>query len=234
MDEIKQIEAKHDDEIEIDLGELFHLLLQKMWIIILCLIVGAALAFGGTKFVVTPQYSASSIIYILTKTTTVTSLADIQMGAQLTVDFEILAKSRTVVEEVIETLDLDTTYEELLGQITTENPTGTRMLELTVTDPDPEMAKTISNALADATADRVADVMNSDKPNIVDRAVKPAKPSSPSMIKNVAIGALAGAFLAIAVVVIRFLLNDTVQTEEDIRKYLNLNTLAAVPLEKRR
>lgn len=234
MDEIKQIEAKRDDEIEIDLGELFHLLLQKMWIIILCLIVGAALAFGGTKFVVTPQYSASSIIYILTKTTTVTSLADIQMGAQLTVDFEILAKSRTVVEEVIETLDLDTTYEELLGQITTENPTGTRMLELTVTDPDPEMAKTISNTLADATADRVADVMNSDKPNIVDRAVKPAKPSSPSMIKNVAIGALAGAFLAIAVVVIRFLLNDTVQTEEDIRKYLNLNTLAAVPLEKRR
>ena len=234
MDEIKQIEAKHDDEIEIDLGELFHLLLQKMWIIILCLIVGAALAFGGTKFVVTPQYSASSIIYILTKTTTVTSLADIQMGAQLTVDFEILAKSRTVVEEVIETLDLDTTYEELLGQITTENPTGTRMLELTVTDPDPEMAKTISNTLADATADRVADVMNSDKPNIVDRAVKPAKPSSPSMINNLDIVALAGSFLAIEVVFIRFLLNDTVQTEEDIRKYLNLNTLAAVPLEKRR
>lgn len=234
MDEIKQIEAKHDDEIEIDLGELFHLILQKIWIIILCIIVGAALAFGGTKFLITPQYSASSIIYILTKTTTVTSLADIQMGAQLTVDFEILAKSRTVVEEVIETLDLDTTYEELLSQITTENPTGTRMLELTVTDPDPEMAKTISNALADATADRVADVMNSDKPNIVDRAVKPANPSSPSTIKNTAIGALAGAFLAIAVVVIRFLLNDTVQTEEDIRKYLNLNTLAAVPLEKRR
>ena len=234
MDELRQIEVKNDDEIEIDLGELFHLLLQKIWIIILCFIVGAALAFGGTKFLITPQYSASSIIYILTKTTSVTSLADIQMGAQLTVDFEVLAKSRTVVEEVIETLDLDTTYEKLLDQITTENPTDTRMLELTVTDPDPEMAKTISNTLADATADRVADVMDSDKPNIVDRAVKPSRPSSPSTVKNTAIGALAGAFLAMAVIVIRFLLNDTVQTEEDIRKYLNLNTLAAVPLEKRR
>ena len=234
MDELRQIEVKNDDEIEIDLGELFHLLLQKIWIIILCFIVGAALAFGGTKFLITPQYSASSIIYILTKTTSVTSLADIQMGAQLTVDFEVLAKSRTVVEEVIETLDLDTTYEKLLDQITTENPTDTRMLELTVTDPDPEMAKTISNTLADATADRVADVMDSDKPNIVDRAVKPSRPSSPSTVKNTAIGALVGAFLAMAVIVIRFLLNDTVQTEEDIRKYLNLNTLAAVPLEKRR
>ena len=63
MDEIKQIEAKHDDEIEIDLGELFHLLLQKMWIIILCLIVGAALAFGGTKFVVTPSVFGISNLY---------------------------------------------------------------------------------------------------------------------------------------------------------------------------
>lgn len=234
MDELKQIEVKNDDELEIDLRELFQLLLQKIWIIILCFIVGAVLAFGGTKLLITPQYSASSIIYILTKTTSVTSLADIQMGAQLTVDFEVLAKSRTVVEEVIETLDLDTTYEELLGQITTENPTDTRMLKLTVEAPDPEMAKTISNALADATADRVADVMASDKPNIVDRAVKPVNPSSPSTVKNTAIGALAGAVLAMAVIVIRFLLNDTIQTEEDIRKYLNLNTLAAVPLEKGR
>lgn len=234
MDELKQIEAKNDEEIEIDLMELFHLLIQKAWVIVLCFIVGAVLSFSVTKFLITPQYSASSIIYILTKTTSVTSLADIQMGAQLTVDFEVLAKSRTVVEAVIETLELDCTYEELLGQISTANPADTRMLTLTVTDPDAEKAREISNALADATADRVADVMNSDKPNIVDRAVTPAEPSSPSTLKNTAIGAIVGAFLAIAVLVIRHLLNDTVQTEEDVRKYLNLHTLAAVPLEKGR
>lgn len=234
MDELKQIEAKNDEEIEIDLMELFHLLIQKAWVIVLCFVVGAVLTFSVTKFLITPQYSASSIIYILTKTTSVTSLADIQMGAQLTVDFEVLAKSRTVVEAVIETLELDCTYEELLEQISTENPADTRMLTLTVTDPDAEKAREISNALADATADRVADVMNSDKPNIVDRAVTPAEPSSPSTLKNTAIGAIVGAFLAIAVLVIRYLLNDTVQTEEDVRKYLNLHTLAAVPLEKGR
>lgn len=232
MDELKQLEAVKDDEIEIDLGEIFHLLFQKLWIIILCFIIGGGLAFGGTKMLITPKYSASSTIYILTKTTSVTTLADIQMGTQLTVDFEVLAKSRPVVEQVIEELDLDTTYEGLLERIAIENPTDTRMLKLVATDEDPEMAKKISNKLADTTADRVAEVMDSDKPNIVERAVTPKAPSSPSAMKNTAIGALFGAFLMIAIIIIRYLMNDTIQTEEDVRKYLNLHTLAAIPLEK--
>ena len=91
MSELKQLEMQKDDEMEIDLGEIFHLLMNKLWIIVLCFIIGATLAFGGTKLLITPKYSASSMIYILTKTTSVTSLADIQMGTQLTADFEILA-----------------------------------------------------------------------------------------------------------------------------------------------
>ncbi len=113
MSELKQLEMQKDDEMEIDLGEIFHLLMNKLWIIVLCFIIGATLAFGGTKLLITPKYSASSMIYILTKTTSVTSLADIQMGTQLTADFEILATSRPVLEEVIEKLNLDYTYEEL-------------------------------------------------------------------------------------------------------------------------
>ena len=75
--------------------------------------------------------------------------------------------------------------------------------------------------------------MTTDKPNIVENAVTPKSPSSPNTKKNTALGALAGAFLAIAILVLRHLMNDTIQTEEDVRKYLNLHTLAAIPLEKR-
>ena len=50
MNELKQLETQRDDEMEIDLGEIFHLLLNKLWVIILCFIVGGAtLGFGGTK-----------------------------------------------------------------------------------------------------------------------------------------------------------------------------------------
>lgn len=233
MSEITQFE-KENDEIEIDLGELFHLLLEKLWVLIICLVAGAVIAGSVTKFAITPQYSASSMLFILTKTTSVTSLADIQMGAQLTVDFETLAKSRPTVETVIEKLDLDMSYEELVKMITTENPADTRILKLIVTHPDAKLAKDISNALSDATADQVADVMDTDKPRIAERAVTPKVPSSPSLLKNTAIGAMIGLFLAAAVIILRYLMNDTIQTEEDVRKYLGLHTLAAMPMEKKR
>ena len=197
--------------------------MNKLWIIVLCFIIGATLAFGGTKLLITPKYSASSMIYILTKTTSVTSLADIQMGTQLTADFEILATSRPVLEEVIEKLNLDYTYEELKSMIQTDNQSDTRILRFTV----------IANELADVTAERVAYVMSSDKPKVVEEAVVPKYPSSPNTKKNTAMGGLAFAFVAATVIVLRYLMNDTIQTEEDIKKYLGLHMLAAIPTEKR-
>lgn len=234
MEEQKTAVVPADDEIEIDLTELFQLLLQKIWIILLCMILAGGIVLGGTLFLITPKYEASSMIYILTKTTSVTSLADIQMGEQLTVDFETLAESRPVIEAVIDDLNLDYTYEEMTDMISTENPTDTRILRLIVENEDAELAKDISNSLAEATAERVAYVMKSDEPTIVENAVTADSPSSPNVLRNTAVGALAGAALAMAVFVIRYLMNDTIQTEEDIRKYLNLHTLAAIPMEKRR
>ena len=229
MNELKQLEAQRDDEIEIDLGEIFHLLLNKLWVIILCFIVGGVIAFSGTKLFLTPKYSASSMIYILTKTTSVTSLADIQMGSQLTADFEILATSRPVIEEVIEKLKLKYSYDELVAMIQTDNQTDTRILRFTVIDENAKEA----NELAEVTAERVAYVMSSDKPKIVEEAVVPKKASSPNTMKNTIIGALAVAFLAIGIIVIKYLVNDTVQNEDDIKKYLGLHMLAAIPTEKR-
>ena len=212
MEELKQLGTQREDEVEIDLGEIFHLMLSKLWLLILCFIVGATLAFGGTKFLVTPKYSASSMIYILTKTTSVTSLADIQMGSQLTADFEILATSRPVVEEVIEKLDLNYSYEQLVSMIATDNQTDTRIL----------------------TAERVAYVMASDKPKVVEEAVVPQNPSSPNTKKNTLLGGLGLAFVAAAIILIKYLMDDTIMTEEDVKKYLGIHMLAAIPEEKRR
>ena len=234
MDELKRLKAQRDDETESDLGEIFHLLLSKLWILILCFIVGGVVAFGGTKLLITPKYSASSMIYILTKTTSVTSLADIQMGTQLTADFEILATSRPVLEEVIEKLNLSYSYDELKAMIQTDNQSDTRILRFTVSDPNAKEAKKIANELADVTAERVAYVMSSDKPKIVEEAVTPKYPSSPNTKKNTALGALALAFAAAAIIVIRYLMNDTIQDEEDIKKYLGVHMLAAIPTEKRK
>lgn len=224
----------NNDEIEIDLLELVRVLVRKIWIIILCLVIGAGAAGAVTAFAITPQYEASSMIYILSKTTSVTSAMDLQLSKQLTVDFETLGKSRPVIEAVIKDLKLDYTYEEMLDMVTVENPTETSILKMTVQNPDPKLAADISNAMSEATASRIAEVMVTDKPSKVEDAVVPTKPVSPSMKKNILIGGLAAALVAAAVIVVMFLLDDTIKTEEDVKKYLNLNTLAALPIEKKK
>lgn len=233
MKEVVQRKTEIKDQ-EIDLIELMHLALRKLWLIILCLLVGAVIAGGYTKLLITPQYSATSTIYILTKTTSVTSMADIQLGSQLTADFIEIAKSRPVVEGVIEKSGLDMTYGELAAHLSAVNPTSTHLLKLSVTDSNPENAEKLANAYADVMADQVANIMNTDRPNIAERAIEPVVPSSPNLKKNILIGGLLGAAAALAVILMMYLMNDTIQTEEDVQKYLGLHTLAAMPLEKRR
>lgn len=211
----------------IDLLELLNALRKKALFLVLGLLVGAAVAGAWTKFKITPQYQASSMIYILTKTTSVTSLADLQIGSQLTVDFTTLATSRPVINEVRSNLNLESiSYEQFVGMLSITNPSNTRILKITVTYPDAETAKEIANAMANSTADRVAEIMMTDRPTIVEEAVTPAWPSSPNTRKNIMMGALAGLVLVAAVVIVRFLMDDTIKTEEDVEKYLQLNTLA--------
>lgn len=220
------------EQVNIPVRELGHVLKQNIVVILLCSILGASVSGILTKTLITPQYSASSMIYILTKTTSVTSLADIQMGAQLTTDFATLAKSRPVVEQVIQKLSINLDYEEMTEKIHVGNPADTRILKITVSDPDPERAAKISNAMAEATADQVADIMSTDRPSIVENAVVPQKISSPDFGKNVAIGGIVGLLLAITLVLAFYMMDDTVKTEEDVRQHIHLHVLAAFPLER--
>lgn len=223
---------REDDEMEIDLVEVFQLMLKRWWLIIGCAVVFAAAAFGYTKLFVTPQYEASSMIYILSKTTSISSALDLQLGKQLTVDFETLATSRPVVEKVIDELGLDTEYETLVRSITVSNPTDTQILKLSVRNPDPVLVRDISNAMSDATAEQIAAVMVTDKPSTVEEAVVPRYPISPNVKKNTLIAGLAGALLVMAIILLNYLLDDRIKSEEDIVKYLELNALASIPLNK--
>ncbi|MCR4902545.1 MAG: polysaccharide export protein [Butyrivibrio sp.] len=222
--------AEEDDEI--DLGELFFVLKSHILSIIICLIAGACIALAYTMFLVQPIYTSSSMIYIFSKTTSVTSAIDLQIGSQLTVDFEILGTSRPVLEKVIKDLDLDTKYEDLLKTVEIQNPTDSRIIKITVNNPDPQLACDIANCLADNLSARVAEVIDTTKPSSVEEAVPATKPTSPSKSKNTALGGVLGMLLAISVILIRYYSDMSIRNEDDVRKYLGLGTLASIPYEK--
>ena len=90
-------------------------------------------------------YKSTSSFLVLSKETTLTSLADLQLGSQLAADYQVLLKSTSVMEDVIDELNLKMSPEQLRGSIATANPTGTRILEVTVTNTDGALAKKIAD-----------------------------------------------------------------------------------------
>lgn len=221
-----------DDEIEIDLMELFYALKKRILVILAVMLLGAVVAGAYTKILVTPMYSATSTMLVLTKETTLSSLADLQIGSQLTQDYSLLLTTRTVMQDVVDNLGLDMTYEELEKSITIDYPQDTRIMEITVTNEDPELAKEIVDEVANVGSDFIGDQMEVVPPKIVEEGEVPTKPDSPSMSKNILLGLLAGLVLSAGVVVLMTVMNDTIKSEDDIEKYLGLSTLASVPDRK--
>lgn len=227
------MEQNINDEIEIDLLELFHVIRARLWIIILTGILTATTAGLISNFLLTPIYTSTTKLYILNKSTSITSLAlqDLQLGAQLTQDYMVLVKSRPVVSQVIENLELNMKYEEMVNLISISNPTNTRILELTAEYPDPYLAKRIVDEFAAVSTSRIAKIMDTSEPTVVEEGFMQTNPSSPNVKKNIVIGGFIGVFLAAGIIVVLYLLDDTIKDSDDIEKYLGLNTLGLIPVE---
>lgn len=224
---------QNEEEIEIDMGELLRYLAGKAGYVILTALAFAVLALAVTTFCMTPRYTSTTKMYVLNRQTNegVTS-SDLQSSTYLTKDYMEMIRSRTVIEAVIADLNLDSTYEDVLGQIDVSAASDTRVIAISVTDKDPYEARDIANAVRNAAAAHIQSVMNTEAVTVVDEANIPTKKSSPSTIKNVAIAGGVGLFLALAVCVVLYLMNDKVTTAEDVERYLGLSVLASMPLEE--
>ncbi len=220
-----------NEEIEIDLLDLFYLIRSRLWIIILSAIILASSVGLVSSFLITPLYTSTTKLYILTKSTSITSLADIQMGTQLTQDYMVLIKSRPVVTKVIENLELDMTYEQLVDIISVSNPSNTRILAIQAEYPDAYVAKQIVDEFAAVSVNQIAKIMDTEEPSIVEEGYKSPNPSSPNTVKNAIIGGLLGAILSAGIIIVLHLMNDTIKTSEDIEKYLGISTLGLIPIE---
>ena len=227
----QQIEYK-DDEIEIDIKDLLFEIIGHWKIILTSTLLVAIIAFVISAFVITPQYESISELYVLSKSTSITSLADVQMGSNLTHDYEVVVQGRPVLEQVISNLNLEETYQSLSGKVSLNNPTNSRILQITVTDPDPLRAKYIADEIAEVSSAFIAEKMDQDPPTIIQRGYADGQPVSPNVTKNTVIGALIGAFIAIAIVVVSYLLNDTIMTAEDVERKIGLNVLGTLPYEE--
>ncbi|MGN0706783.1 MAG: YveK family protein [Faecalibacterium sp.] len=216
-------------EDTIDLVEVFYLMWGHILQIIACFLVGAVLAFGATYFFITPLYQATASIYIASASNSIVNLSDLQIGSQLTADYRQLMLSRPLLQDVIKKLELELTANQLSSMITITNPSDTRILKITVTNADPVQAADIANELVRQAGIYLPKIMGTEPPSLVEDAVVPSSKSSPSYSRNTMMGALAGAVLYCGVLLVQYLMNDTLVTPDDVSRYLGIQPLAAIP-----
>lgn len=219
-------------EEEIDLLELLHCFLRKWWLFLIGGVVGGLIFFLVTFFLITPVYESSATIYILSKTTSISAALDMTTGEKLAEDFTIIATSHPVLDDAAKQIKQDTGKDitrEQMEKMVTVSDDATRLLVITATSDDPETAALVANAVAAQTSEKMADITKTDAPTTVESAEAAEEPSSPNVLKDTAIGIVVGIGVIGLVLLIDFLMNDRIISEEDIEKYLGLSTLAALP-----
>ncbi len=224
----------NNDLVEIDIKELFHYLLGKIWIIFVIAVCCAA-SFGiYAKKYQRFMYSASASIYIVTQENGKASYADLQLGTQLIKDYMALATSETVINEVIDETKLNISYGQVRSSIFMNNPEDTRVIYFSVNSADSDVALMLVNSLVKVVSKRASEIMNIPKSNVIDSGKIVAVYPTINVKKNSVIGGVLGLALSCITFLVKFVQNDTIRSEVDLKKYFGLDLLAIIPISYER
>ncbi len=227
------------DVMTIDLVEVFQVIWHWLWLIVLVALACGTAAYAFSKFVLPEEFESTTKIYVLDKsgaggTNSQSTYSDLQVGMQLTKDYVELIKSRTVLEAVMKDNHLDQTYtyEQFAEMVNVQTPADTRIVTITVTNHDPALAQKLADDIRKRSGELIINTMQIDAVNTYEKANYPDRKSAPSCGRWAVVAALIGALAVSAVVIARYLLDDTIKTSDDVEKYLGLSNLALIPFDE--
>lgn len=230
MEDVKNTTLVAEENDTLDIAQILRVLWRKAWLIVTAGVLAAVLFFSYSFFLVTPKYAASVQLYV-NNTVSVGSFSTSVLSAarDLVKTYIGILNTRTTLEKVIEESGVDYTYAELRGMISASAVDETEIFRITVQSTDPREAAKIANTIADILPDRVADIIDGCSVRVVDKAVVSNNKVSPNVTKNTAIGFLLGVFAACAIIVVIFLLDDTIYSEEFLLHTYDIPVLAKIP-----
>ena len=223
---------KENKEIGIDVVQLFKILWKKKIIILLTAIVAAVLAFGVSSFVLKPEYSSTTRIFVVSRNQSENAgltNQDLQAGSYLVKDYKEIILSQDVLEKVISNLKLDQTVKELTKKIQVTVPVDTRIVSIIVEDEHPEEASRIANALREVAAEKIIKVTRVSDVTTLEEARPALTPSSPNIRRNTVLAFLVGGVAMIVSVLLLELLDDRVKRPEDVEEVMQVALLGIVP-----
>lgn len=229
--EKKENRKRQQEPKTVDLAGMFFRILEKFWIILVSAAVCATVmgVLAGNSVM---TYSATSKLYIVNKDSSGVNISDLQLGTVLTLDYQEVFKTWEVHKMVIEELDLPYSYQQMQSMLTISNPEETRILYITVSNPDAKMAAKIANAYAKAAKTFIINTMEGVEPSDFSIALEPSVGSGANVGSSAVIGFVGGGVLAVAILAFLFVLDNRPRSPEAIQQYGGIPTLSVFPANK--
>ncbi|MGT2829541.1 YveK family protein [Streptococcus hillyeri] len=225
------MQNQNDTQQEIDVVHLLKKLWLRKFAIIFTALTFAFIALAASIFLLTPQYESLTKLYVVNKGTDESKIStqDLQAGDYLVKDYKEIITSKTVLAGVIEREQLDLSVSGLASKTRIDIPANTRIISITVTDENPEVASQLANAYREVASEKVKEVTNVEDVKTVEAAEPSSSSATPNLKRNTLLGFLVGGFIAVALVLVKELLDDRVHRVEDVEEVLHMTLLGIVP-----
>ncbi len=217
----------------IDLREVFAILRKNLIWLILSAVVFAVAGYFATALLITPQYEASATLIVNSREgaqqqTAVTN-DQINSAKQLVDTYAVILKSDTVLQRTIDELALDMDYGQLVEKVTISSVNSTQVMKVAVRDPDAKVAQNIVANIVEQAPTVIVETVNAGSVKIVSQPSAGQDPVSPNKMTNTAVAGLLGLVLAVGIVFLRSMMNNTFTTDKDINQHLGITVLGVIP-----
>ena len=223
---------------DINLKELLKFFIDKIIIAILLTLIVCLASFIYNSSVKTPMYKSSTTL-LLTQANDINSNAtitqnDVTLNQKLVATYSEIIKSKKIINQVIDDLDLDMTYEDLFKQISVAAVNETEIIKITVVNNDAQLAKNIANSLAKTFSSEIVDIYNIQNLCIIDVAEAENEPYNMNTVKEIVISFMGGIVLSCAVVFVLYYFDTTIKSSDEVESKLQLPILTTIPTNVKR
>ena len=215
----------------IDLTEILSAVRQHLLKLIFVTLVAALVGFTASKFLMNPKYDSSALMIVNTRQDVNANVTSDQINSatKLVSTYSIIIKSDTVLQQVIDNLGLNLTYAKLNKRVTVAAVDDTQVMKITVQSDSPEWARQVCEQIITVAPDVIKEAVEAGSVKVISNPSLATEPVSPNIKKNTMLAAAVGFVLVIGIIVLQVLLDNKINTEEDVTKYLDMTVLGVIP-----
>ncbi len=219
---------------EINLAEIMSALLRKLWLIVLCAVIGGALSYGYTARFITPLYKSRITVYVnnavqyADRNDVAISATDLATSQRLVSTYINILKSDFVLDEVAKNVGASSAAE-IRSMMTSAALEETEVFEVVITNSSKQKAKQIAEEIAKVAPGKIQTIVEGSSTKIIDQPKLATAPSSPNKTTNTLYGLIIGSVAAIVVIVLQTLLDVRVKGEEDLAMISTAPVLGLIP-----